>query len=79
LIAMSAQLLGAPAGVNVLPDFAIGILKWVVPMLREVSEMLYQNRQPYVFSSAKFMRQYPDFEITSLRNGLAQCAKAKAK
>ncbi|HOB67575.1 NAD-dependent epimerase/dehydratase family protein [Ottowia sp.] len=70
LLTASARLLGAPTDVHALPLPLIHVLGLAVPLLREVSEMLYQNRQSYVFSSEKFMRRYPDFDVTPYAEGL---------
>lgn len=70
LLEHSAALLGAPNKVQVMPMPLVRVLKWFVPILREVEEMLYQNDGDYVFSSAAFMRRYPDFLVTSYAEGI---------
>ena len=70
LLALSAALLHAPAKLQVMPSALFSVLKWWVPILREVQEMMYQNHDDYVFSSAKFTRAYPDFRITPYREGI---------
>jgi nucleoside-diphosphate-sugar epimerase len=71
LLAISARLLGAPEGVQPMPDALLRLLKPFVPILREVDEMLYQNRQDYVFDSSRFMARCPDFAITPYAEGIA--------
>lgn len=71
LLQQSARRLGAPEGVQVLPAPALAMLKWFIPILREVQEMNYQNTGDYVFSSAKFMRRFPDFRVTPYEEGIA--------
>lgn len=70
LLDQSARLLGAPEAVQALPVWAVGLLQWVIPILREYREMLYQNTSPYVFSSAAFLQRYPDFRITPYDEGM---------
>lgn len=70
LLALSARLIGAPAGIQRMPRWLFALLKPFVPLLREVDEMLYQAEGDYVFSSAKFMRRYPDFEVTPYDAGM---------
>lgn len=70
LLEQSARLLGAPPTIQTLPRPMVAALGLFVPILREVREMLYQNDSDYVFSSAKFMRRYPDFEITPYARGI---------
>lgn len=76
LIEQSAALLGAPSGVQIMPGLVLTLLKLVTPILRELDEMLYQNQQAYVFSSEKFMRRYPDFQITPYERGIRETVAA---
>jgi nucleoside-diphosphate-sugar epimerase len=76
LLEQSARLLGAPTTIQVLPGPIVALLSLAMPVLREVREMLYQNRHDYVFSSAKFMRRYPDFEVTPYDQGIAAMVDA---
>lgn len=71
LLLESARLLGAPTRVQRLPVALVRAMGLALPLLREVGEMLYQNQQDYVFSSAKFMAHYPDFRVTPYAEGLA--------
>ncbi len=71
LLLESARLLGAPTAVRRMPQALISVLSPVVPMLREVGEMLYQNRQDYVFDSNQFMARFPDFRVTPYAEGMA--------
>ena len=71
LLAQSARLLGAPGAVHVMPRPVLAVLKWFVPVLREVDEMLYQNTHDYVFSSARFQQRYPGFRVTPYDEGIA--------
>lgn len=71
LLVQSARLLQAPERIQVLPDALLGMLKLFSPTLREYGEMLYQNRQDYVFSSEAFMARYPDFVVTPYEAGMA--------
>jgi nucleoside-diphosphate-sugar epimerase len=70
LLEQSARLLGAPPGVQPMPRWMMAVLQRFVPVLREVAEMRYQSDDDYVFSSAKFMRRYPDFEVTPYARGM---------
>jgi nucleoside-diphosphate-sugar epimerase len=79
LLAHSARLIGAPETVAAMPAALLWVLKRFVPILREVDEMLYQNRQAYVFSSARFMQRYPDFRLTPYPEGLAAMVEAARK
>ena len=76
LLTQSARLLGAPERIQVLPRALLGALKLFMPVLREYDEMLYQNRQDYVFSSAAFMARYLDFAVTPYEEGIARMVES---
>lgn len=46
-----------------------------VPIVKEISEMLYQYDHDYIFSSAKFITRYPDFVTTSYEQGAKDMAR----
>ena len=62
--------------INVVEQETRTLVMMYVPVLREVDEMLYQNRQAYVFSSARFMQRYPDFRVTPYPEGLSAMVEA---
>lgn len=70
ILAKLAELTGNHKAANVLPRPLLPVLGLVVPILREVREMLYQTDSDYVFSSAKFDARYPDFKKTPFDEGL---------
>lgn len=72
LLAETARLLGAPAQVRAIPAGLTRAAALFIPPLAQVSEMLYQFREDYVFGSEKFMARYPDFRITPHAEGLAR-------
>lgn len=76
LLEQSARLLQAPPRIQVLPDALLSALKLFMPVLREYGEMLYQNRQDYVFSSEAFLARYPDFTVTPYEVGLARMVES---
>lgn len=78
LLMESARLLGAPVTVRQVPPVLLGLLSAVVPMVREVVEMLYQNQQDYVFDSSKFMARFPDFRVTPYNEGMVEMAQSLA-
>lgn len=71
LLKMSARLLGAPQGVQVLPGAMQAVLGLFVPILRELREIRYQHEQDFVFSSERFMQRCPGFRITPYEEGMA--------
>lgn len=55
--------------------------KWMIYMaglfnanIKEAVEMLYQNENDYLFSSEKFEKAFPHFNITSYKEGIEQTA-----
>lgn len=61
--------MGTPARLSVPPRFAVKLLSFVNPMIREVYEMLYEFEEPFVMDDSKF-RQAFDFQPTPLREAI---------
>ena len=72
LAQLAAQTAGsAPARVSVMPSVLVRALGLVVPMLREVAEMLYLFEQPLVLNDRKYAAAFGE-EATPLASALAQ-------
>jgi hypothetical protein len=58
----------------VLPAWLMKTLGLVVPMMRELAEMLYQNDRDYLFDSSKFERRFA-FTPTPYADGIRECTR----
>jgi len=72
-VQLAAAALGVPPRVSVIPVWAVKAAGLVMPMMREVAEMLYQNDRDYVFDSSSFERRFP-FTPTSYAEGIRATA-----
>jgi nucleoside-diphosphate-sugar epimerase len=61
--------LGTPAKISVPPKFAVKLLTFVNPTIREVYEMLYEFEEPFVMDDSKFRTTF-DFQPTPLREAI---------
>jgi nucleoside-diphosphate-sugar epimerase len=68
-VQLAAATLGVPPRVSVIPAWAVKTAGVVMPMMRELGEMLYQNERDYVFDSTKFERRF-DFAPTPYAEGI---------
>lgn len=57
-IELLAGEIGVPSRIQVVPDWMIRVLGVFVPIMREFPEMLYQNKQDYVFDSSKIETRF---------------------
>lgn len=64
------RLLGTSFKALMLPFWLQRLIGLFLPPLREVQEMNYQFRSPYVMSDRKFREQFPEFEATAYEEGL---------
>jgi nucleoside-diphosphate-sugar epimerase len=71
-IDLAAEALGVAPRVSVLHAWMMKTLGLVVPMMRELAEMLYQNDQDYLFDSSKFERRFA-FTPTPYADGIREC------
>ena len=75
LVNLAAEALGVAPRVSVMPAWMIKAAGLVVPMMRELGEMLYQNDRDYLFDSSKFERRF-GFAPTPYADGIRACADA---
>lgn len=58
------------------PRMMLRLLQWVVPIIKEAKEMLYQFDYPYLMSDQKFRNHFPNFKTTSYEEGLKEMLKS---
>jgi nucleoside-diphosphate-sugar epimerase len=73
-VGLAAEALGVAPRISVLPAWVMKTLGLVVPMMRELAEMLYQNDSDYLFDSSKFERRFA-FTPTPYADGVRECAR----
>ncbi len=73
-IDIAAKHMHAEVKVQVLPKWLINVIGLFVPVMREMSEMLYQYEFPYEFDSSKFENAF-QFKPASYEEGIRQTAE----
>jgi nucleoside-diphosphate-sugar epimerase len=68
-VELSARVMGVAPRMTVMPRWMIQAAGLVVPLMRELAEMLYQNDANYVFDSTKFERRFA-FTPTPYEEGI---------
>jgi nucleoside-diphosphate-sugar epimerase len=68
-VALAARVIGVAPRVSTFPAWMVKSLGLVVPMMRELGEMLYQNDRDYLFDSSKFERRFA-FTPTPYADGI---------
>jgi nucleoside-diphosphate-sugar epimerase len=68
-IDLFAQELKVKSRVSVMPVWLIKLLGLVVPVLKEMPEMMYQNDRDYFFDSSKFDKRFK-FKTTTYQEGV---------
>ncbi len=77
LVAAIARAAGvADPGVRVVPRWAFSALALVVPMLREIREMLYLWDRPHLVDDSAFRARFPQLRATSLDDAARACVAA---
>ncbi|MFT4240740.1 MAG: NAD-dependent epimerase/dehydratase family protein [Acidovorax sp.] len=71
-VAMAAQALGRGAGYTVVSRWTLAAAGIFSRPVREIQELLPRYRQDNLFDSSKFKQRFPDFAVTTYREGLAQ-------
>ncbi len=71
LVELAGNALGVNARLSVIPAWTVKAAGLVVPFMRELGEMLYQNDRDYVFDSSKFERRF-GFTPTPYEQGIRE-------
>ena len=74
LVELAARELGVAPRFTVTPRWVLEAAGVFSTLLREVSEMLYQNDRDYLFDSSKFERRF-DMTATSYEEGIREAVK----
>jgi nucleoside-diphosphate-sugar epimerase len=74
IVELAAQAFHIQPKYQVLPKWMIQMAGLFNADIKEALEMLYQNTNDYLFSSEKFEKVFPDFNITSYKEGIEQTA-----
>ncbi len=69
IITLFADEMNKPAKISVLPLWQIKLLGLFVPILKELSEMMYQYDRDYFFDSSKFEKRF-NFKTISYQEGI---------
>ena len=72
IVELAAQAFHIQPKYQVLPKWMIQMAGLFNADIKEAVEMLYQNENDYLFSSEKFEKAFPDFNITSYKEGIEQ-------
>lgn len=71
LIALAAEGFGTPDRFTVLPSWLLRAAGLVSPRAREIGELLPRYAQDNLFDASAFSARFPDFRVTTFREGLA--------
>ncbi len=74
-VVLAAEVFGRAPEYGVISSFAMKMAGLFKKDVRELSELLPRYKQDNVFDSSKFMQRFPDFSVTTYREGLCQIAK----
>lgn len=71
-IEMTSKIYGQELKYSVMGKWLIKLLGIFIPFIKEIVELLYQWEQDYIFDSSKFKKRFPDFKVTSLKEGVTE-------
>lgn len=73
-ISIAAKYMNGKNKVQVLPSWLIAVVGWFNPFMKELHEMLYQDKYGYVLDSSKFEKTF-NFKPTSFEEGIKETAE----
>jgi len=71
-LSMAAEAFGRSPAHTVIPQWVLRAAGLVSPQAREIRELLPRYAHDNVFDTTKFTTRFPDFEVTTYREGLAE-------
>lgn len=74
-IALTSELYSKPLSYSVIPKWALTIAKFFSPQAKEVQELLPRYAKDNLFISDKFKQRFPQFKVTTYRQGIEQILK----
>lgn len=75
-IELFAQNMQVKTKAMTVPAAMVRIMGLFTPLMKEMVEMLYQNKQDYFFDSTKFKTRFPDFKVTPYAQGVKEVIAA---
>ncbi|GAB3305016.1 hypothetical protein GCM10027298_23780 [Epidermidibacterium keratini] len=75
IIEIASELLGRKVPYSKVPLAAFKLGALINSQLKEASELLPRYAADNIFDSSKFARRFPDFKVTSYRDGIATILK----
>ncbi|MFT4265451.1 MAG: NAD-dependent epimerase/dehydratase family protein [Nocardioides sp.] len=72
LIEVASEVTGRPIPYRTVPEAVFRIGSLVNPTVKEASELLPRYRVDNIFDSSRFAARFPDFDVTTYREGIAQ-------
>lgn len=72
MVETAAQILGRRISYRTLPSVVFKLGGLFNPAVREANELLPRYRQDNIFDTTKFATRFPDFEVTTYREGIAE-------
>jgi nucleoside-diphosphate-sugar epimerase len=74
-VTLAAEVFGRAPAFSVIGSLAMKVAGLFNKEVREISELLPRYKQDNFFDSGKFKQRFPDFKVTSYREGLCQIQK----
>lgn len=74
-IALASDIYGKQLSFSVVPKFAFKIGSWFNDKVKELQELLPRYEYDNIFDDSKFKNRFPDFEVTTYRQGIERIRK----
>ena len=72
IIDIASGVTGRDIRYTTVPEIAFRVGGWFNPAVKEASELLPRYRDDNIFDSSRFARRFPDFRITTYREGITE-------
>lgn len=79
MIGVASEVIGKGIRFTTVPETAFRIGSLFNPSVKEASELLPRYRDDNIFDSSKFSARFPNFDVTTYREGIAEILRGSAR
>ncbi|WP_427895181.1 NAD-dependent epimerase/dehydratase family protein [Kribbella sp. GL6] len=78
MIEIASEVVGEGISYRTVPEAAFKVLGLFKPAVKEANELMPRYRQDNIFDTTKFATRFPDFHVTTYREGITEILKSPA-
>ena len=78
MIEIASEVVGEDISYRTVPEVAFKVFGLLKPAVKEANELMRRYRQDNIFDTTKFATRFPDFDVTTYREGITEILRSPA-